>query len=454
MYLITTATYTANRVVNDLIITPTTSTPVHVTITLNGCSASHVVIDENIGILPKSYPLFGGSYSDGVYTISAKDDEDIITVYNYGRLLNNILKDSKRLLCNKCKGEDCGDCNTEGKKCIKYQNLYNNLISYLNLERPFVLNNNVRFSTEIHIFLQKAVALYTCYIQEQLCKVDIKKRISGEITYTEELFKFYISLYYLALYYYFKYSMSALTSENITTLDNYFSYPTMKKCLSCVLDIDDLEDLYTGEVAHTDFSAFFSISPSIGERGLPEAVLITYSIESNDDTITSVTITNIGNVTGNVNQGTFDVITSASVSINFVMTINFIREGIAMTQNIVREYEAFTPQWVGSKGEPDLTVYDYDTLNIAIERVVQESTAISRDLVNIASYVWFVSTNPNAAIKNNGFNVTIGEWTDLTTFMIKKNHILTLADGVTTANLTYYRTRELLTTSEQNYSIE
>lgn len=452
MYIVTTEDFTIERVVNDLVVTSNSETEVGFTISFQKCDGSEEVVIDELSTLQGVYPFFGGEYDNGTYILRNKGGDEVVQIFNWGKLLNIVLKEIQVLLCKKC--NDCKDCNGEGKKCIRYQNLYNYFLSYIYNEKPFWLNDNEVFSTEVHIFIQKAINLYTCYIKEQLCKVDIKKHISGEIIFTEELFKFYISIMYLANYYYAKYSMHELTTDEVTTLNLHYKYNSIKKCLSCVIDLDELENIYTGNVAHTNYSALFSIAPTNGERGLTENILVTYNIVSNDDIITSVTITNIGNVTGNIDAGTFNIMTSSAVSVNYVMTINFIRNGVPMTETIVREYDAYTPQWAGEKGEPDISIYDYDVLNTVIEKIVQPTSAITRTLTPLASYIWFVSTNPDATIRNSGFVVTIGEWDSDTAFMIKKNHILTLADGVTTANLTYYRSRELHTTSPQQFSIE
>jgi len=69
-------------------------------------------------------------------------------------------------------------------------------------------------------------------------------------------------------------------------------------------------------------------------------------------------------------------------------------------------------------------------------------------------YIWFVSTNPNAIITNNGFNTIVGPWNSTTAFFIKQTVNLTLADNTTIGSLTFYRTRELITLSSvQNFTI-
>ena len=60
-------------------------------------------------------------------------------------------------------------------------------------------------------------------------------------------------------------------------------------------------------------------------------------------------------------------------------------------------------------------------------------------------YLWFISTNSNAAITSTGLPNTIGlvNTEDGVSEWYKKTLTLTLADGVTTSNLYTYRTREL-----------
>jgi len=103
---------------------------------------------------------------------------------------------------------------------------------------------------------------------------------------------------------------------------------------------------------------------------------------------------------------------------------------------------------------PSLNIANYTAISAALQKVVQSSATISRSLTPNNQYVWFVSTNANASITNNGFPTIVGNWDSTTAFFIKQTISLTFADGSSNGSLTFYRTRQTATlTTAQNFTI-
>lgn len=469
MYKIQTSAFIIDRVLNNLVITPVGSTPLIFTVTQKGCNNDVIVIDEQVGITEAiSYAFFGGSQPNGHYVFQLTGNSNIVHIYNYDRTLNDAIRDIKQLLCKKCNCNDC-DCNSAGKKCLRYQNLYNKLQSYLYLNRPFILNNNISYSNELHQFFQDVCGIDSCYINEQLCSMGIRTHITAEVPHSEELFKYYISMYYLGIYFYNKYSISTLNDEQIKALKLYFSFDTIKRCLSCPIDIEELEEIYTGGNPSGDYvNNEFSLTgdPLEGEAGVPTTVNIDYNIISNDDIITRAYISKANveyvDVTGDVNQGIQTIaIPDITIDTIITLTVEFTRRGIAMTQEKDINYAAVLPQWYGTSVRSDMgfpgfvpmPTPSYDTLEIQLNKVIQQSPEIEVDLAPEEEYIWFVSNKANARISASGFNTTIGDWDSTTAFFIKQTADLVLSDGITTVSLTFYRTRETLTHSDITYKI-
>lgn len=209
------------------------------------------------------------------------------------------------------------------------------------------------------------------------------------------------------------------------------------------------------DVIYENLTVDFFNTPLTGERGLSTGITLHFEIDSNDDTIISAAINQgVGSIIDSIDQGEQTVSGGSRVTTTvYTLTINYERNDTPGTTSIDTTYTAYVPQWSGTSVTSDLNELNYAVLNEELNKVVQSTDTISINVAPSNEYVWFVSTNPNATITNNGFNTIIGEWDSATAFFIKQTITFTLADGVTTSSLTFYRTRELKNHSTQNYTI-
>lgn len=233
---------------------------------------------------------------------------------------------------------------------------------------------------------------------------------------------------------------------------------------------NDLQGLNVGDYQHLtesqlervlamiyqNSSATLSLLPTTGERGLPTNVNVIFETQSGDDQfITSSINQGVGNIMSYLNQGQQSLSGgSRTGTTTFTLQNYFNRNDEPTVDAITATYTTYLPQWSGISSDANLNTSGYTAVSAALQKVVQSDDTISRSLAPSGQYVWFVSTNSNASITNNGFNTIIGNWGDATAFFWKQTITFTLADGVSTASLTFYRTRQTSNLpSAQNFTI-
>jgi len=261
-----------------------------------------------------------------------------------------------------------------------------------------------------------------------------------------------------------------LTSPNGTISINGYAIDVQQSVLDGIITLhNNFPDLQGGtwhltEDQHTRVLALIyanslstlAVNPPIGERGLATPITVFYNIQTNDDVFTSASINNgIGNVLSNVNAG-LQSVSGGTKTLNatYTLSLGYTRNGVTTTETKNATYTTYIPQWKGISSSATLNSANYAALSVALQKTVQANTTLSLDVQPVGQYVWFVSTNPNASITNSGFGTTVGAWDSTTAFFIKQTVTLTLADGTTTASLTFYRTRNTVTLATvQNFTL-
>jgi hypothetical protein len=201
---------------------------------------------------------------------------------------------------------------------------------------------------------------------------------------------------------------------------------------------------------------FTRTSSATFERGVSYTPSFSWNIIPNDDVITGRSINNgIGALA--TNSGT---VSSAPIFVTpspqFILTVNFTRNGTPLSQNFNTSIQGLVPQWRGASDVEDFSTFPpltiYGELNANLQKLVQGTPILSGIFTLDDEYLWFVSTSGSATIQDSGFTVTIGAWEDPTVAFWRKSLVLTLADGVTEATVWLYRSRLLLTRTNANYS--
>jgi hypothetical protein len=164
----------------------------------------------------------------------------------------------EKTLCSKC--NDCGNCNDsdenciskEAKVCLRNQSLFNYIQVYNNLIKPFTFNAPTKFNTFLDNFNSEAIYNNICFIKEELCKQLLETDIDGKTHTNQDLFNYFISIYYLGLYLYDKSFIptSIFTNdeviEELEYLKTIYKYDTIKKCiLNLGINVDSLIEIIT-----------------------------------------------------------------------------------------------------------------------------------------------------------------------------------------------------------------
>lgn len=259
-----------------------------------------------------------------------------------------------------------------------------------------------------------------------------------------------------------------LTSPNGTIDINQYAIDVDPSVLSSIITLhNNFPDLQGGtwhfnEEQHTRLLDLiyqnnittFSTSPSFGERGVSQAVNVVFNIQSKDDVITSASINNgVGNILSYVDQGSTNrAAGNYKVTTTFVLSLGYNRNGVPTVETKNATYNAYTPQFAGVSSETDFT--NYSALSTNLQKYVQSNSAINKVMTASNQYIWFISTNSAATIKDtNDFVQTVGNWGTAGVEFWTKSLNLTLADGTTTSTVYLYRTRQLKTFSNITYKI-
>lgn len=197
------------------------------------------------------------------------------------------------------------------------------------------------------------------------------------------------------------------------------------------------------------------VNPLFGEKAIPSDIVLTFSIVSNDDVITSADISNgIGDVLSSINLGNISIpILGLKTTQNYVLLVTYNRNGVIGNEVKTATYNAYAPQFAGVASVDDMTTYN--EMIFYLIKYVQPSFAISKKSSPTAEYIWFVSNKSNAIIKDqNNFVQNQGVWNNGSTEFYRKEIDILLADGVTSQTVYLYRSRGVKTLTDFTYKIE
>lgn len=199
-----------------------------------------------------------------------------------------------------------------------------------------------------------------------------------------------------------------------------------------------------------------SVSPTNGERGVSNALTVTYTVTPNDDE----------SMTGSINQGIGSITIdgsphnvsggSSTATKTFTMTLDYTRQGETEQETKSATYTTYLPQWAGWSDEDDFGD-DYSAISAEtdFQKYIQSSASITRTFSPSGEYIWFISNKSNATVLDgNNFVQTVGTWGDGTSEFYRKSLTLTLADGTTTGTVYLYRSRNTKTLSGFTYKIQ
>ena len=261
-----------------------------------------------------------------------------------------------------------------------------------------------------------------------------------------------------------------ITSEDINNWDGKIS--TIAHNSTTSLNSGDYQHLTASQLSRvlagiylnniSSISVTTPTSPTLGfgERGLSTNVKLTYNINPRDDVFTSALLNNTGSQLVTTEVSTEINLGNKVVSETNTMYLSFTRNTIPTTDNTKSAtYNAYVPQWCGASVETDFATYALiETERTAgrFTKSIQSSASILNTVTPISKYIWFISNKTGAIIKDevSGAPYIVGAWDDgVSEFYYKKITALLLADGTTTSDLYFYRSRQLKTLPSTQYRI-
>lgn len=183
---------------------------------------------------------------DGEYIVripATGTPTDTFYINYYPSLQERLIKDIKAFLC----GDGCYHCNGMGVKAelenlVKYQNIFNEFLTY-QLFTSYNVQDSTCDNCKNTLFIQRAVRLYRCDIQKELCIQLNTSDFYGKAEGSLELFKKFMAIYYLAMY--FQDYDNATNDDEREFIDDLYQICDIKRCISKLgLDIDELRLLF------------------------------------------------------------------------------------------------------------------------------------------------------------------------------------------------------------------
>lgn len=173
--------------------------------------------------------------ADGEYELFVDGEEltDTTVYFNHWvglrKLLIPMIKTAVCPTCDECCGIDC--MTKEAKDCLRGQSLFNYTNSYLHLVKPFSTTFKQVQNPTMFTFIQRIMMNNEDFIRASLYNQIFGTAISGLPSFNEPLFNYYISVYYLGLYNYFKEALSLTEVQGHKDLDIAFDYKAISTCI-------------------------------------------------------------------------------------------------------------------------------------------------------------------------------------------------------------------------------
>lgn len=188
---------------------------------------------------------------DGSYKIVINNEKTIYFNF-YPSLRDKVIKAIRTTLCCKCNNSineiDNSCIGKEGSFCIRNQGTFNLVQSYLSFIKPESYNNPNYYNTYLFNLIQRLIVDNKCFINQELCNQLLHTCLNGTTTNNQRLYKYYIGLYYTALYLYELSTIdisdtSELVEEQKLFITNKYYFDKIKHCLIKVgININDILD--------------------------------------------------------------------------------------------------------------------------------------------------------------------------------------------------------------------
>lgn len=175
----------------------------------------------------------------------------VVYFSKYFTLTKEVVKGVRRALCD-CGCTDCSRCeDKEGNIAKRNQSLYALLNGYTNLIKPFSSALPERYNKVLFNFYQTIFTRHNISIQCTIAKQILETQISGNPSTNQELTNYNTAVFYLGVYFYYKYSIINAYPDLIERetqlryLDQLFNYNIIQNCISKLgICIKEYEEIY------------------------------------------------------------------------------------------------------------------------------------------------------------------------------------------------------------------
>lgn len=184
--------------------------------------------------------------------------EEVIYFSLVNLIRDEVIKSVRRALCD-CGCTDCSRCeDKEGKTAKRNQSLYTLLNSYINLVKPFSTELPARYNNLLFNFYQTIFNKNNLRLQCDVANQVLQTKITG-LPYTNpDLTNYNTAVYYLGLYFYYKYSftsgyeLSTTQAKQLKHVDEVFNFKSISKCVAKLgICLKEYEAIYVQIVAET-----------------------------------------------------------------------------------------------------------------------------------------------------------------------------------------------------------
>jgi hypothetical protein len=190
----------------------------------------------SLSSVPTLFTIVLNTKKDGRYRI--RIGETVAYFSQYKNVRNETVKAVRRALCD-CGCTDCSRCeDKEGNIAKRNQALYALLNGYTNLVKPFSFISPQPYNNSLFNFYQDIFNRNNLKIECSIANQLLETQITGNPSTNQILTNYNTAVFYLGLYFYYKYTITTSYSNLIERetqlkyLEKVFNYNTIQNCIS------------------------------------------------------------------------------------------------------------------------------------------------------------------------------------------------------------------------------
>ncbi len=203
-------------------------------LTIGNCDGTSPTIKE--GELIAEDTLILSLTKDGKYELNVEGT--IVHFSHWKGLRTDLIPLIKQALCTDCGCSSTSCLPKEAIDCLRNQSLFNYILTYQQLVKPFSISTPILINPIIFNFIERVIQENSCSFRKELCKQLLETCVSGQPNTNKELFNYHIAVSYLALY---NYDVQAIdptvltgteVTEELIYLDKVYDFKCIEKCIN------------------------------------------------------------------------------------------------------------------------------------------------------------------------------------------------------------------------------